>query len=173
METRGQIVSIDREYHTNKPKITILLNSDIADIWELKEIELDIRLKKHKEKRSLDANAYFWVLVGELAKKINLKTEEIYKMEIRDAGVYTVACMPTEAIERFISGWESNGNGWICEKFESKIEGCTNVKAYYGSSTYNTQEMSRLIDSIVQDCKLQGIETATPEQLSKLKEEWK
>lgn len=67
-----------------------------------------------------------------------------------------------------------NGIGWVCEEIgKSKIEGYTNVKAYYGSSTYNSKEMARLIDSIVEDCKLQGIPTDTPEQIAKYKEMWK
>ena len=54
----------------------------------------------------------------------------------------------------------------------SKIEGCKNVTLYYGSSTYDTRQMSRLIDLVVQDCKEQGIETMTPFELDALKERW-
>ena len=46
------------------------------------------------------------------------------------------------------------------------------IRAYYGSSRYNTRQMSRLIDSIVQDCKDLGIETLPPEKLAAMKEEW-
>jgi hypothetical protein len=51
----------------------------------------------------------------------------------------------------------------------SKINGCTNVILYYGSSTYNTAQMSLLIDHLVQDAKALGIETMTPQELEALK----
>ena len=57
--------------------------------------------------------------------------------------------------------------------FQSKLPGCTNVILYYGSSSYDTEQMSSLIDLLVDDCKAQGIETATPDELARYKEEWK
>lgn len=174
MKAQGKLIDISIDYVTRKPKITFLLNANINSLEEIKDIDLlDIEAKKHRKKRTLDANAYFWVLIGKLAEVMNLKTKEVYRLEVREAGVYSVVCIPTKNVERFISAWEKNGDGWICDTFESQLEGCTNVKTYYGSSTYDTKEMSRLIDSVVQDCKLQGIETATPEELTRLKEAWK
>ncbi|MEF9865506.1 MAG: hypothetical protein RR814_03615, partial [Oscillospiraceae bacterium] len=61
---------------------------------------------------------------------------------------------------------------WTSETTDSKLEGCTNVILYYGSSVYDTAQMARLIDNIVQDCKAVGIETKTPEELQILKERW-
>lgn len=144
----------------------------------IEEIEnvplLDIEAKKHRERRSLDANGYCWVLLGKLAEKMNIPASEIYKLEIKDIGVYEVLPIKDIALDKFINNWQERGIGWICEIIgKSKHEGYTNVRAYYGSSTYDTKEMSRLIDSIVEDCKLQGIETDTPEQIQKYKEMWK
>ena len=65
-----------------------------------------------------------------------------------------------------------NGIGWQTDRFPSKIEGCTNVILYYGSSTYDSAQMSRLLDLIVYDCKIQGIQTDTPEEIAKLKALW-
>ena len=56
---------------------------------------------------------------------------------------------------------------------KSKIPDCTNVVLYYGSSEYDTAQMSRLLDAIIREAKLQNIETATPEELARLKENWK
>ena len=47
-----------------------------------------------------------------------------------------------------------------------------NVTLYYGSSTYDTEQMSRLIDNVVQDCKALDIETETPERLAMMMEAW-
>ena len=54
----------------------------------------------------------------------------------------------------------------------SKLPGCVNVILYYGSSTYDTAQMSRLINLAVQDCKEQGIETMTPQELAAMMEGW-
>ena len=55
---------------------------------------------------------------------------------------------------------------------ESKLPGCTNVILYYGSSTYDSKQMARLIDNIIQDCKAVGIETATPAEIDAMKARW-
>ncbi len=175
MKLQGTLADISIDLKTRKPKITFLVNSNINSLEEIENVPLlDIEAKKHRNKRSLDANAYCWTLLGKLSEKMNIKAVDIYKMEIKDIGVYEVLPIKDVAVEKFIQAWQKNGIGWICEIIgKSKIEGYTNVKAYYGSSSYDTKEMSRLIDSIVYDCKMQGIETATPEELSRLKEAWK
>ena len=113
-----------------------------------------------------------WVLISKLEEKLNISKDIIYKDAIRNIGVYEVIPVKNETVERFIEAWTKNGLGWVCETTKSKLEGYTNILAYYGSSTYNTAEMSRLIDFVVQECKQLNIETMTPEQLNILKEEW-
>lgn len=127
-----------------------------------------------RKKRSLDANAYAWVLIDKLAEKLGRSKIEIYRQYIRDiGGVSETVCVLEKAAEKLVDGWEKNGIGWQAETVPSKIEGCVNVVLYFGSSTYETAQMSRLIDMIVQDCKAQGIETMTPFELDALKERWK
>lgn len=174
MQTTGIINDISIDFNTRKPKISLLLDTNELDIVEeLKnENKLNVELKKYKKKRSLDANAYMWVLVSKIQEKLNISKEDIYRDAIKNIGVYEVIPVKDEAVERFIEAWKHNGLGWVCETTKSKLEGFTNVIAYYGSSTYNTKEMSRLVDLIVQECKQLNIETMTPEQLSVLKEEW-
>lgn len=144
----------------------------IKNIFKLEDNK-QYEVKEHKEKRSLDANAYCWVLLGKLQDKLNLPKEAIYRATIQDIGSYTIVPIKNEAVDRFCEAWSRNGLGWITDTLHSKLEGFTNIIAYYGSSQYNKSEMSRLIDAIVQECKAQDIETLTPEQLSVLKEKWK
>ena len=89
----------------------------------------------------------------------------------RDGG-YLLTIATRENVSTLSDGWNKNGIGWQTEVMDSKIDGCKNVVLYYGSSTFDTKQMSRLIDNIVQDCKELGIETLTPQQLDALKEEW-
>lgn len=134
----------------------------------------EVVVKPQRKKRSLDANAYAWVLIDRLAEKLGRTKTEIYREYIRDiGGVSETVCVLEKAAEKLIEGWEKNGIGWQAETVPSKIEGCTNVILYFGSSTYDTAQMSRLVDMIVQDCKAQGIETMTPFELDALKERWR
>lgn len=130
-------------------------------------------LKEYRP-RSLDANAYFWVLCDKLAEKTKIRKEEIYRDLIKQIGGNSeTVCVQNKAVDKLCEGWRHNGLGWLTDTSESKIEGCTNVTLYYGSSSYDTAQMSRLIDLTVQECREQEIETMTPEELSRLKEEWK
>lgn len=82
--------------------------------------------------------------------------------------------MKNEEVEYFKSAWENKGLGYICEDLgKSKLENFENLRLYYGSSSYNTKDMARLINSIVEDCKLQGIETLPSEELQSLIDGWK
>lgn len=140
----------------------------------MKDRLYDLNIKEHREKRSLDANAYAWVLIGHLADAMRITPKEIYRQAIQNiGGNYEVIPIKEEAAEQFKQGWESHGLGWSCmDMGRSKIPGYRNLRCYYGSSTYDTKQMSQLIDNLVQDCKALGIETLTPDKLALLTEEW-
>lgn len=129
-------------------------------------------VKEYKTKRSLDSNAYCWVLLGKLQEKLKIPKEEIYRDLIKNIGSYEIIPVKNEAVEKFRKAWSKNGIGWITETTKSKLEGYTNVITYYGSSSYNTAEMSKLIELIVQECQQLGIETRTPEEIKSLLESW-
>ena len=132
-----------------------------------------LEIKEHREKRSLDANAYFWVLVHKVAEKMEIPVTELYHNAIKDiGGVSEHYCGKPEAIEKLCKAWREMGIGWITETYESKLPGVVNVTLYYGSSTYDTKQMSRLIDNVVQDCQNLGIETEPPERLAQMMEKW-
>lgn len=133
----------------------------------------DVDIKEHRERRSLNANAYAWILMDRLAAHMGIPKTTVYRAYVREiGGNCETVCVKDEAVEKLRSGWEHNGIGWQTDTFKSKLPGCTNVILYYGSSTYDTAQMSRLIDLIVQDCREQGIETLTPQQLDAMKERW-
>lgn len=139
-----------------------------------KDRAYDLTIKEHRKKRSLDANAYFWELVGQLAGFLHMTPKEIYRQAIQDiGGNYEVVPVKDEAAGKFKEAWEKNGLGWPCvDMGPSKIPGYRNLKAYYGSSTYDARQMSVLIDHIVQDCKAVGIETKSKEEVESLLESW-
>ncbi len=155
---------------TGKQRVTLELDADFRETFdELKEATVDVTIKKHRKRRSLDANAYFWVLCGRLSEVLHKPMEEIYRSCIRDiGGNFEVVCAQECAAEKLQEGWAHNGLGWVTDTTPSKIDGCINVLLYYGSSTYDTSQMKRLIDNIIQDCKAVGIETMTPNELARL-----
>lgn len=130
-------------------------------------------IKEHRQKRSLDANGYLWVLISKIQDVIGVPKEDIYRDMIKGVGVYEVVPIKNEAVNKFCEAWQKNGLGWITETTKSKLDGYTNVLAYYGSSEYDTKEMSRLIDGIVQECRELDIETKSDEEIKSLIESWK
>ena len=143
-------------------------------IGEMKPKKYDVEIKEHRERRSLDANAYAWVLLDKLAEKLAIPKTEIYRQYVREVGGNSeTVCVREKAADKLIDGWGRNGIGWLTERTTSKLDGCVNVILYYGSSTYDSRQMARFIDMIVLDCKENGIETMTPFELDALKERWK
>ena len=128
----------------------------------LNDKPLTVQVKEYRAKRSLSQNAYLWVLLDKLAQALDLGKEAVYKSYIKDYGVFEILPIRNDAVDGFKSKWGKNGIGWFTEDLgESKLNGYTKLAAYYGSSTYNTEEMKRVIDAVVYDCKEQGIETMT------------
>ena len=124
MQTTGIITDINMDYETRKSKISLLVDTRELDIIEqLKnENKLDIELKKYRKKRSLDANAYCWVLLEKLQDKLHIPKEEIYRAIIKEIGSYEIVPVKNEAVERFRQAWSKNGLGWITETMKSKLE---------------------------------------------------
>ena len=111
----------------------------------------DLEVKEHRQKRSLDANAYAWVLINKISDALRITPKEIYRQAILNiGGNCEIIPIKEEAAERFKQIWESQGLGWPClDMGKSKIQGYRNLRAYYGSSTYDTRQMSVLIDNLV------------------------
>ena len=140
---------------------------------ELREGAISLECKKWRNRRSLDANAYMWTLVDKIAKKTRQKPVDVYRHAIKEIpGNSTLVCVQNKAKDVLQQQWQAKGLGWQAEELPSKIDGCTNIMLYYGSSVYNTTQMSLLIDSIVEEAKALGIETLTPYELEGMKAQW-
>lgn len=150
------------------------LGKAMAIVRKHKDKLYDLEVKEHRKKRSLDANAYCWVLINKIAEALRITPNEIYRQAIQNiGGNYEVIPIKTEAADHFKQIWEAKGLGWPCvDMGKSKLDGYRNLRAYYGSSTYSVTQMSQLIDNLVQDCKALDIETMSPEKLSLLMEGW-
>lgn len=148
-----------------------------AFVYNMKDRLYDLVIKEHREKRSLDANAYCWVLIGKLAGKLGISPEDVYRHYIPDvAGNYAIVPVKEDRLAHWDRIWCSDHLGRMTKDMgpcrAKNMEGYHNVMSYFGSSDYDTKQMARLIDLIIQDCKVQDIETLPPDKLALLKEEW-
>lgn len=155
-------------------RVTLDIDGDFRSQYDkFKDKDIDFSVKKWHPSRSLDSNSYLWTLCTEIAKKIGSTKEEVYKAQIREVGEYTPLPIKHEAVFDFERIWSAHGIGWFIDVVDdSKIPGYKLIFAYQGSSTYDTKQMSRLIDNVIQDCQALGIETRNPAEIqSLLKEE--
>ncbi len=173
MKNTAIICDLGIDYRTNKAKITFLFDNKniLKEAEELQNVRLNVEAKKWYKKRSNDANAYLWVLIEKLSEKLNMSRTEVYKKHIYEAGSYQELVMPEEAMQKFNEIWQSNGLGWFCKKSVNEY-GEIVLHAFYGSSKYDTKEMTRLLDSVIQDCREQGIETKTKAEIDSLLRSW-
>lgn len=150
------------------------LGKAMAVVRKHKDRMYDLEVKEHRKKRSLDANAYAWVLINKIADAMRITPKEIYRQAILNiGGNYEVIPIKEEAAEHFRQVWEAQGLGWPCvDMGKSKIEGYRNFRAYYGSSTYSGHQMGQLIENLVQDCHALDIEVKSDEEIASLMGAW-
>lgn len=179
METTGRITDISVDYKTKQPKIVLELHTSVEDCEKLKDAKLSVEIKKYRKKRSREANNYLWKLCTALSEKMSsldnkFTKEYFYRQAIKDIGVWQDDEVEPEKVKWRCEAWERLGTGWITERVDFTPDGNKEIiRFYYGSSQYNTKQMSKLIDNIVQDCKSVGIETIPPNELESMVKEWK
>lgn len=169
---KAKIADFSVDMLSRKQRLTFVLDGDFrAKFDELKDKELEVTVKPYRAKRSLNANAYCWELIGKLAESMNLPARDIYRHAIKQVGIYRDIEVVEDAAKTLQYIWADRGIGWVSEKVDDTDKGVI-IRLYYGSSCYNSKQMSRLIDFIVQDCNELGIETKTPKELALLIEDW-
>lgn len=138
----------------------------------------DVEIKKHQNKRSQNANKYMWILCQKIADKLTEEQgvthtkEDVYRCSIREIGVYRDAEFDEKTARTFRTAWERLGTGWITETVDYIGDGDITVRFYYGSSTYNTRQMSKLINNLTEECRELDIETVSPEEMKSMLESW-
>lgn len=174
----GKITSVSVNYLNQKMQVTLEVNERNAFLEMLDELKglekLSLKFGKFKKKRSLDANAYCWQLIGKIAEKTGVPKDEVYRKAIKEiGGNYDVVCIKEEAAESLMNAWSRNGIGWQSDTMLSKLDGCTNVILYYGSSTYDSHQMHRLTENIIQECNTLGIPTKSEAEINSLLNQWR
>lgn len=174
MESKARLIDISKDWKSGKFRLTFEVDSFLPNMVDaIKDVCLRLSVKKWKEKRSLDANGYMWVLLSKLSEKLNEQgtgtdPQKLYEHYLRYYGVLA-----------------KDEDGHISITIRSRID-IDNVPGHWrlykkspdlkwnsylmikGTSEYDTAEMAHFIDHIVEDCKEQGIETETPKELERL-----
>lgn len=129
--------------------------------------EKQFDISEHKEKRSLNANAYAWSLIGKIADAMRITKDEAYLKALKDWGQSEiVSVLSSINVSGYFKYFEAIGTATLQGKE------FTHYKIYKGSSEYDTREMSILIDGLIQDAKELNIDTLPPNEVQRLKEMW-
>lgn len=155
--------------------ITVTVAADFRETYdELKDGLVDITIKKATKHRSLEANRYAWTLIDQIAAKIHEKRRDVYRKAILDiGGVSKDMFIKADALPVFTAIWEKQGLGNQVEVVDTEDEtGWCSIRVFFGSSTYDTAQMSTLLDSLIQEAESLGIPTITPKEEERMLGRW-
>ena len=180
MECKCTLTDVTRDWSTGKFRVTFEAEDDISgQIDGMRDKTLRLTAKQWRGKRSLDSNAYYWVLLSKLAEDLhiskprahNIMLREYGQVELVDGSRCFVRIPDTEEAENDVM----ERTVFHLRPTSQVVEGNDgiNYRTYVvlmGSSRYDTAEMSHLLDGLIYECKVLGIETATPEELERMKQ---
>ncbi len=152
------VIGIDSTYSHNE------LNDLAQDLTNGKNIQLEI--KQVRKGRSLSANAYLWVLLDKLARKLNSSKDELYYMMLIRYGVcenIMIKKVALPSIKRLFR----------VVRIVGESNDMVHAQCFVGSSVYSSAEMAVLIDGVASECRGVGIDTMTEEELTSLAETWR
>ena len=173
MEFTGKIQNISTDWQSGLFHVTFSVNEPFAinDISRIQDCEkLSIKADKYRQKRSLDANAYCWVLMTKIAEVVESSKEEIYEEMLQkygylyqdDEGYITITVKSNVDMSKI-------GGHWKFVKSNGSFSSYLLIK---GSSEYDSAEMAKFIDQVVYEAKNLGIDTVPPDELERMKATW-
>ena len=178
MESKGMLKAVSKDWLSGKFRLTFEVENDVSQqIAAIQGKELRITAKQWREKRSLDANAYYWVLIAKLAEAMHISKPRAHNLMLRrygqnltidGHGAY-IRIPDTEKAEEMAL----EASEWHIRPTSEVVRGNdgVNYRTYVmlmGSSGYDTAEMSHLIDGLVDECKALGIETLPPDEMARM-----
>ena len=172
MEWTGKFKGIQTDYMTCETVIMFTMNEKAAlsEVDKIKDIEkLRIEAVQYRKKRSLDANGMFWSCVGEIAKALRCDKWEVYLQMLKRYGQYTYICVKPHMVDAMKAQWRE------CEVVgEVDINGQKAIQmlVYFGSSTYNTQEFSVLLDGVISEMKEIGLQPPASREMQEALKQW-
>lgn len=171
MEVKAKLKDISRSYLDNKTVFSFETQSMIAaeELERMQDADLRVKVVRYRKKRSLSANALFWHCVGKIAEAAKLDKWDVYLYMLRHYGKFTyIVCKPN-MVDAIKQQWRE------CEEWNSvNINGKPAVQmlCYFGSSSYSTKEMARLIDGAIQEMMEMGLDLPMTQDVQVALEQW-
>lgn len=169
METRGAITQILGRDGQDINLLLKLKDINLNGIQDLVGVDLSVKMTQYRPKRSLDANALMWKLIGDIASALRADKWDIYLKMLKRYGKYTYICVKPNVVDAVKAQWRE------CEVIgEIDIHGAKAVQmlCYFGSSTYDSKEFSVLLDGIISEMEEMGLETPVSQDLERALELW-
>ena len=171
MEAKAELKQVSRDYRTKKFQLTFQIEGDITNaLDDITGKPLRLKAVQWREKRSLDSNAYMWVLTSKIAQKVGSTPEAIHRKQMND----------------YAPLYMNEGNAvWVTLKAENDVDKLRDYWRFYKqskdgryksyfllmhSSDFNTKEMSDFLQKVIEEAKELGIEAATPEELERMEQ---
>ena len=172
MDFHGRFKSASKEWESGKWLVTFTCDneSDLYELEELKDAELDITAKKHRNKRSLDANAYAWVLMQKISEKVHKSKWEVYLDLLQEySRAFTFLIVKPKAVEKVMQMYRT-----CIDHGDITVNGQTGhqLQVFFGSSTFDTKEMSVFLDGVISTAQDLNIPTETPAEIERMKAAW-
>ena len=166
--------NVKLQYNEDRQAELVISTKENIHIDDLKEIiakgkELSVELKQYRVKRSLDSNSYMWIIISKMASILNTSKDELYLQMLQRYGIFTHVIVKENVVDRVKAEWKT-----VIELGKVVIGGKegTQLQCFFGSHTYDSKEMSVLINGVVSEAKELGIETISKNELERMKSAW-
>ncbi len=170
-ELNGTIKDLNTDYQTGKIALTFVVDQKQTAINcynELHDVErLTIKVDKHRERRSINANNYAWALLTEIGNVMRLNKDDVYFLMLKRYGQSEMISVKDGIpIGEYVKYCERAGESWLNNTLFK------HYRVYKGSSEFTKEEMAVFLDGVVQEAQDLGIDTRTPDEIAKLKALW-
>lgn len=162
MKARGRVTGLEIPFRAEHPIISFEIQASPEDLEKYKNKDLDISFVQHRARRSLDANACLWACLGDIAKAINQDNWSVYLLMLERYGKFTHILVKPEVVEAVRLQWrETKIVG------ETKVDGKPMVQmlCFFGSSTYDSAEFSRLLNGVISEMQDMHLEVPTSAEM--------
>lgn len=172
MKVTGVIKDVDHDYVNDITEITFIVNEsvDVLEHYEkYKGQKLNLEYKFHRNKRSVDANSYLWSLLQKMGDVLHKSKDNCYLDMLGEYGEFTHIIVKPQVVDKMKREWD-------CLRVlgEVEVNGIKGIQlqCYFGSSTYDSKQMSTLLNGVINECKDLGIETLSDDEVLRMKEQW-
>lgn len=154
--------------------VSFEVDGDAEALERLKDKDLDIEIKIHREHRSKDANAMLWACLGDMAKVLGQKPWNLYLNALKDYGKYTTLIVRQDAVEDVKKQWREvmEVGETIMYDEDGDAVRMVYLNCYFGSSTYDSKEFSILLDGVISDMKDLGLTPPPSGDMQRAIENW-